>query len=413
MAGPEIARKIPQHRLMLAALAMIVGTGAVPFAEAAGPKGLADINCAGDGKTDDTDCLQHAIDSRPEVQLSSGRTFLVSRSIVVTGPKQLDGNGATITTDERIPVVTISGSNVKVHNLTVGSRTNIRAEGIVLADGASNIELRDDRVVGKFRVGILFGGPNEHDITILNSTIAPGVDGRIGYGLLINPSRMARTGGSPPRALIIKNNTITDVWGDAIEINSPPPVAASNVLIEGNTLSAPFHPSGTAGFCIGLAGTTNVRIVGNKLSRCKWQGMHIEHDASGIVIQNNTIDGTIGRVGNETAWSRNSSGILLLNTNNIKIYGNRINNTANAGIDLAWNPKGANSNITIAGNIVTNAGDYGIRVGGPAARTLGVVVGAADGYQGNLISGSKVADFVGCSSSIRGSDVRLRNCGVQ
>ena len=368
-------------------------------------------DCAGDGKQDATACLQAHLD-RGGVQLLPGKTYLTTKSLSVGAHAELDGNNATITTPSPVRAIIIAGDGASVHDLTlVGSDPT--ADGIFIAKGASNVAVRNNQVTGNFRQAILLGASGQHDLIIEGNKVFPGKGQRIAFGVIANPSRLARDGGTPPRNIAIRNNVLTDLTGDAIEINSPPPVSVSNLQIEGNTLSAPLHQTSTAGFCIGMAGVVGARIVGNKIANCKWQGIHIEHNSTNILIQDNSIDKTIGPSGIQMNGRRNSAGILLLNSSNIKIYRNRIIDTYNSGIELAWNPKGTNSNITIAGNVINRAGDYGIHVGGPAGRDMGVIVGAADGFGANQITGSKLSPFAGCNSSIRGSDVRLANCAQQ
>ena len=370
-------------------------------------------SCVGDGQTDDTACLQQLLATEKSVRLAAGHTYLITKPLRIDGAVDFDGNGATLTTPAKMREIVIGGDGATVRGLVLTSSGPDPADGIFLDTNATHVTLRDNRITGNFHFAILFGGSGQHDISIIHNTLLPKPGTRLAWGIAANPSRLARDGGVPPHDIIIRDNSVTDVGADAIELNSPPPVGMSNIDIENNTLSAPFHVANTAGLCIGMAGATNVRISGNRISNCKWQGIHIEHNSSDIVIVGNTINTTIGQPGTVVNGRQHSSGILLLNSDHIKIENNQISNTFNAGIDLAYNQRGANTSVTIAGNTITNAGDYGIHVGGPAGRDLDIIVGATDGFGDNRIIGAKASAYAGCNGSIRGSNVRMWACGAQ
>jgi hypothetical protein len=395
-----------QHRLAAAlsfaafsALLMFVGSDKT---FAAGASGVRQSDNCGNVSEDDTACLQALVNGSKKVVLPRGRTFHITKTIIVRGAKDLNGNGATISVASHIPAVTVSGEGAEIYGLTLigaGGAT----DGFFLDRGASNITIRDNKILGGWREGILFGRPGQQGLKFLRNTIRPLQGTVLSYGILGNPYMQGREG-PPPKDIVIRGNRITDVSSDAIELNSPKGTTISNVDIVKNKLSAPHHVSPAAGFCIGMAGARNIRVFENVISDCRWQAVHVEDDSSQIVIAGNTINKTIGGPG-----QKYSAGILLLNSSNISIYNNQIRNTANAGIDLIWNARGVNKNVEIMNNDIVNPGGPGIRVGGKGA-AQGIVVGAVRGYADNRIVGGKDVPYASCLSAIRGGESRRWAC---
>lgn len=359
-------------------------------------------NCGANASEDDTACLQALVNGSEKVVLPRGRTFHITKAIIVRGPKDLNGNGATISVSSHIPAVAVSGAGAEIYGLTLIGM-NGATDGFFLDRGASNVTIRDNRILGGWREGILFGRPGQQSLKFLRNTIRPLEGTVLSYGILGNPYMQGREG-PPPRDIVIRGNHITDVSSDAIELNSPKGTTISDVDIVKNKLSAPHHVSPAAGFCIGMAGAKRVRVFENMISDCRWQAVHVEDDSSQIVIAGNTINRTIGGPG-----QKYSAGILLLNSSNISIYNNQIRNTANAGIDLIWNARGVNKNVEIMNNDIVNPGGPGIRVGGKGL-AQGIVVGAVRGYAGNRIVGAKDAPYASCLSAIRGGESRRWAC---
>jgi parallel beta-helix repeat protein len=380
-------------------IGFLAGTGSQ--AGAAGRMNQAH-SCGGESEQDSSICLQQLIDAGTKVKLAAGRTYSITKALSVGGGQDFDGNGAKIVVSTRIGGLIVSGDGAKIHDLTLIAKS-AATDGIYINKDASNVIIQNNKILGGWREAILFGRSGQHDLKFLHNVISPYGGVALAYGILGNPSVLGRDG-APPTGIVIRNNRITEVSSDAIELNSPGQTTISNVDIIGNTLSAPHHVSSTAGFCIGLAGVRDVRIRENIIFNCRWQGIHVEDHSSNVVIAGNTINKTIGGAG------KYSSGILLLNSNKITIYNNQIRNTANAGIDLGSNEKGVNSDVSIMGNDIMNVGDFGIRVGGGAGSNTGIVVGAVRGYAGNKIANARVAPFMSCVAAIRGSDARLKTC---
>jgi parallel beta-helix repeat protein len=416
----DMARVIPRTKTLVASFAVLFATlfsGSPLYAAAsnAAPAGSGVASCVGDGVTDDTDCLQRAVPAQGQLALPAGKTFLISRSIIISDSTTLDGNGSTITATTPIQMIRLRGDGAKVQNLTLTSTGPKGAQGIAIDPSASNVAIVNNVIKGNFLFAIIFGSINQHDIVIDHNTIQPAPNGLMNYGILVNPPALMRGVGAPPRKITIKNNTITDVSSDAIEINSPSHQAgqdraASDIVITNNVLSAPNHKATVySGFCIGLAGTQNVQVTGNRIFDCKWQGIHVEDGSSNVTIVNNTISHVIGPVPPETTWGRNSSGILLINSSDVRIFGNTIDRAHNAGIDLVWNRIGTNQNVSIAGNVVKRSGDFGIRVSGPPMWDKNIAVGATAGYGANQVTGSQTADYSSCTV-VRGSESKKMAC---
>jgi parallel beta-helix repeat protein len=360
-------------------------------------------SCGSDSGEDSSTCLQRFIDSSKNVALVAGRTYSIGKALIVRSGHNVDGNGAKLVISTHIAGVIVSGSGINIRNLTLIAKT-MATDGIYINKDTSDVTIQSNKILGGWREGILFGRSGQRDLKFVSNTIAPFGGLPLAYGILGNPAVLGRDG-KPPTNVTIRNNRITNVSSDAIELNSPGRTTISDVDVVGNILSAPNHVTATAGFCIGMAGVKNVRIRENIMFNCRWQGIHVEDGSSNVVIAGNTINKTIGGVG-----QKNSSGILLLNSNRITIYNNQIRNTWNSGIDLVWNAKGVNSDVSIMGNDIRDAGDFGIRVAGPQGSDSGIVVGATRGYAGNKIINAKVAPFMSCLSAIKGGDARLRTC---
>lgn len=400
------AKRFPVSKLGPAGLvALLVCTGSLAIGAEKNTQ-VSQDSCGGEGEQDSSACLQQLIDTSKNVKLSAGRTYSITKPLSVGGGQDFDGNGAKLVISTRIAGLIVSGSGTKVRNLTLIAKS-AATDGIYINKDASNVTIQDNKILGGWREGILFGRSGQHDLKFVNNFIAPYGGVALAFGILGNPAALGRDG-APPANITIRNNRITEVSSDAIELNSPGQSTISNVDIIGNTLSAPYHASSTSGFCIGLAGVKNVRIRENIIFNCRWQGIHVEDGSSNVVIAGNTINKTIGGAG-----MKYSSGILLLNSSKITIYNNQIRNTANAGIDLASNVKGVNSDVSIMGNDIMNVGDFGIRVAGPQGSDTGITIGAVRGYAGNKIVNARIAPLMSCIAAIRGSDVRLKTCPKQ
>ena len=453
----------PRRRLIFlsvffAALMNVLGVGSAVAQRAS--QGSASIEaCDASGKADATQCLQSVLNSANlrTIAFPKNGKFLITASLIVSGGKTLIGNGAEIDANVGLfSLLRIKGSSVNVSGLRFKSGEGRVESGIWLMSGASDVTLSGNFINGPVR-GMLIGGPgdiNISKITISNNIIDGG--GAMRFGILLNSRKASETSASItadqyPQHIVINKNRIFDVAGDAIEINSPvaegrgatvgsgrAKVAAHDINIADNILRAPFSKTRDAGFCIGVAGAYDVVISRNVMSQCKWQGVHIEDSATNVTIANNRIDTTIGPQttddkscyvnGSAGCGALTSDGILVLNSNDISILSNTVMHAHNNGIDLGWNSWGVNHGVAVAGNKITDSGDYGISALGYTkgfSATIGPV--HRGHFPKNAVSGSRNvhnADFpgeiaacdappeviAGISSSNSVSSARITNC---
>lgn len=346
-------------------------------------------------------------------------TYRITAPIRIGSNTTLNGRGSTILSSSPIGILIVSGTGSTVRNLKIESleaATSARDRvAVTVAPGTSGLLFQGNRISGYFGTGIAIAGGRQHDIKIVKNTIDPG-NGKIGFGILVNAIKLGEDPAAYQHDILILSNTVTNVSADAVEINSPIgkrpgyPATISHIVIQNNVLSAPNSGQAAAGFCVGIAGVYRAKISGNQMSNCKWQGVHIEDNSSQIDVLNNTIRRTIGPTGSQTAWKKYSSGIFSLNSNNIRILGNTVSDARDNGIEMGYNPQGMNSNVTIAGNAVTNSGNAGIIFSGSPNADVGSVIGAAEGYSTNTVRNSRNADIVGCVS-LGGVQGKAARCG--
>jgi hypothetical protein len=378
---------------------------------------LAATSCGSVTTGDDTACLEAAFSSGPKVSFDARRAYNISKPLIIGDGVTLNGNGATITSDAPIGVLVVRGSHLAIRDLNVQSRaggSTLNRVGIMFAPGASDVLLTNSTVSGRFGIAIMITGGQHQRIKLVRNVVDPR-GGSIGYGILVNALNLGSN--AYPRDITISNNTVTNVSSDAIEINSPVadrkgyPDTVSNVVIQNNTLSAPNATGFAAGFCVGIAGAYNVQVKGNRMSDCKWQGVHIEDHAERIDIVNNVIAGTIGPKAGESGWKLYSSGVFALNSRNIRLLGNTISNSYSKGIEMGFNPGGMNSKVTIAGNTIANSGASGILFSGNVGADVQSTIGASDGYPDNTIRGSGGGVDIAACVQLRGSQARSAKCG--
>ncbi len=380
------------------------------------PPAFAATSCG--GEPDDTACLQRMFAAGGDILLPIDGIYHVTKALQIGSNTMLNGRGSTISSTLPIGILAVRGTGTTIRNLKIESLATTSARdrvAIMVAPGTSGLLLQGNRISGYFGTGIMIAGGRQHDIKIVKNTLDP-ENGKMGYGILVNAVNLGDDPATYPHDILVLSNTVTNVSSDAVEINSPVgkragyPASISRVVIQNNVLSAPNSIQAVAGFCIGIAGAYRVKISGNQMSDCKWQGVHIEDKSSQIDVLNNTIRRTIGPTGAQSAWKNYSSGIFSLNSNNLRILGNAISGTRNNGIEMGYNPGGMNTSVTIAGNTVANAGGAGIVFSGQPNANVDSMIGAAEGYPANTIRNSGSADIVGCVS-LRGNQGIRARCG--
>lgn len=114
----------------------------------------------GNGSQDDWSAIKNALANAENVVFTAGRTYLVSRTLVVPSNRSLIGNNAVIklagNRSERTPVISLEANrNIEITDLIVdGNRAaqNVRTDGRITENGgmhcirsygAANVKLRD------------------------------------------------------------------------------------------------------------------------------------------------------------------------------------------------------------------------------------------------------------------------------
>ena len=147
----------------------------------------------------------------------------------------------------------------------------------------------------------------------------------------------------------IIGNRFINIYGDAIELNSPikgmgynrtPYASINDIVISNNFISVTNGTDINSGFGIGIAGATRVSITGNILSGCRLQAIHLEDYCKHVSIVGNVVEG-----GNE--------GIYIIQTDYSSIIGNEIYNCNGVGIHAEFNASYQISNSFIQGNTIT------------------------------------------------------------
>lgn len=362
------------------------------------------ISCAGNGTTDDTSCLQtlisNAATSGGSVILPGAKSFKVSRSLEVPAGVSLEGCGATITLGQPGVVLHVTGSNVAIADVHLVYTANVEMGGLVdLGPGVSNVSVTGSHLEGAKGVA----GVQINNVDISNVTISGNEMNNLIFGVLFNttnwPSSSLGTLSHHPHDVVIDNNDIHDVTGDAIEVNSAvyafapynsgkPGVAAHDIRISNNRLQASLSTNSSGGFCVGIAGGFNIDVTGNTMTHCKWQGVHLEDTANNIAVIGNTIDTVVGpKPSDQSSWGADdSSGVILLNVSAIAVLDNVIKNVPGAGVELSWNGTEFDHDVTIAQNTVTSA-HYGFLAGGEQGQNLSTVIGPAS-YRGVSYGGN-------------------------
>ena len=380
------------------------------------------VFCAGDGVTDDFKCLSDAISNAGKTNnllvLQKGKTYLTQNVLAMPDNVQFNGNGATLIAGKISAggsLLKINGKNVVVRNLNLKSLQNINA-AIEFGFNVQDAKILSNNVTGFFSNGIYLGGKGQSNILIDGNKIDGGKDrakGSIIYGILLNSLNLGISVADYPHHITISNNTVLNVTADAIEINSPvhamapqgstrEGVAANNIVISNNTLSAPYAGSPGAGMCIGIAGAFEVMVSGNKMSECKWQGIHIEDRSYNVTLELNTIQNIIAAPG-----SLYSPCIYAMNSKNVKILNNNLSQCFNSGIYLVWNAEGMNESFTIAGNRISSNTETHIKIVGDGKTRLNMIIGDASNNRSNdnVFSGSVREHVMACDPSVRGSNI--------
>ncbi len=356
--------------------------------------------CVGDGSSDDTACLQAAIDAAPgQLTLPGGASYRLSKHLYVPGPFVLEGNRSTLLLDTPEILLLLAGSGVTVRGFDLVYSANSSYAGLIdLVPATKDVTIEDCSFSGTWALaGVHLDNPDIESVRILDSSF----DGLI-YGVLTNTTQFSPSDLVDPEKhlfdLTIDGNTMTELSGDGVEINSPvllyapynsgtPGVAAHGISIKNNTIRAPHSDRIERGFCIGIAGATDVVIEGNVLEDCKWQGIHLEDKAADLLIVDNQIRRVVGNEPDDaTGWTTARSGILLLDVDRVDIFRNSIESVVDVGVELSYDGTHFVRQVRVAETSVTGAGSYGFFAGGLAGQPLASSFGPVLTYAGNSAS---------------------------
>ncbi|SCW52055.1 parallel beta-helix repeat (two copies) [Paenibacillus tianmuensis] len=320
----------------------------------------------GNGAQDDAPAIQKALDAVAAlgggvVYLPQG-TYNIGNVLTLKDNTKLlgTGKGSIIVNrdDTNRALLQIKGNDVTVEDLMLEYSAPSNGVGIDWGAGATHSSIRNCLFTGITAQGINMNQPGIKHISITNCRFF-----KINYGVLVNLYA------NDLYDLRIIGNQFFDIYGDAIEINSPikqmgmnrePFDSAHAIIISGNYISCPLGlgTSENSGFGIGIAGATRVSIVGNVLDNCRQQGIHIEDYASHIVINGNTIYDVGSEPNNGT-----NSGIYVLDGDFITINGNSIYRCDDYGIQLDYNSSRRVHGVSLASNLITDCGS-GILISG-------------------------------------------------
>lgn len=320
----------------------------------------------GNGSQDDAPAIQKALDAVAAV--GGGVVYLPPGSYSINRVLTLKDNTKLLGTGKGSIIVNanaankallqIKGNDVSVEDLMLEYPPISFGVGIDWGAGTAHTSIRNCFFTGITSQAINMNQPGIKHISIMNCQFS-----KNNYGILVNLYA------NDLYDLRIIGNHFLDIYGDAIEINSPikqmgvnrePFDSAYAIIISGNYISCPpgLGTSENSGFGIGIAGATRVSITGNVIDNCRQQGIHIEDYASHIVINGNTIY----NIGSEPNNGTNS-GIYVLDGDFITITGNSIYRCDDYGIQLDYNPTRRVQGATLVSNLITDCGG-GILVSG-------------------------------------------------
>jgi parallel beta-helix repeat protein len=263
-------------------------------------------------------------------------------------------------------ILWVSAANVTVEDCVFDQQNQTNSVGVELAGAATNAAVRGNRFTNTRAAGVHLSGACS-DALIEGNRFGPG-----GYGVLTADTATCT------RINIVGNTFNGTNLGDAIEINTPTG-GATEVNVVGNTIAGYSLTGGSSGIGIGFAHVVGGSMVGNTITGCGLDGIHLEDGTTGITVSGNRVY-NCGRAGitvNSSNAARYSQDITIIGnlvsgclTNagtggiasegtqprqNIAITGNRVVGCGRAaatcyGIDLQFNCNRHN----VTGNIVSN-----------------------------------------------------------
>lgn len=168
--------------------------------------------CAGDGKTDDTACVQYWIDKRQGGILNLGTgTYLISSALVSKGAITLSGAGGgkgiykqscssgLRTNNPRQDVLVLEGAGARVHNICIDANVEMQEGTAIRIVGSANSVIVSDSHINNQIVGISVSGTGSNrstqnaDVILRHNTIVPAAHSKAVGIMLGGNSRKANT----------------------------------------------------------------------------------------------------------------------------------------------------------------------------------------------------------------------------
>jgi hypothetical protein len=327
----------------------------------------------GDGVTDDTKSIQQTINLNSKVSLQQSSRY-VCKPITLPDGVILDGNGGTLVFNSTGAIGV--GSDTVIKNITVINNYNSECVGIDIRSNTKNIKI----LKNTFRCESNFNmqSVNVNSMGVENLIVEDNKFDSCAYGVLLNANAY------DIKRVSIANNIFTSIYADGIELNFPihlqglgtvpRPLAAyssgRNISIVGNVIEANPNSTNVPLMGVGIAGATNVSVVGNTI-RFFDQGIHIEDEARSITISGNVIDRTRNTLDYNLPKYPYSDGIHILGGKYITVSGNAISGCAYNGINLQAGSQypdltyAVSENVTIVGNTIFTCSDNGIKITNP------------------------------------------------
>lgn len=321
-----------------------------------------DYGAAGDGQKDDSRAIQQVLDACAKagggtVYFPNG-TYLLHSRLTVGHNTRLVGKAKLVKPyNNVIDILNLAGNHIEIDGLSTENLNEKAGININISRDCRHIVIRNCKFAGIRSQGVAMNATGIAHVLIQDCLFES-----VTYGVLCN--YMA----DDLEDLRIIGNQFLDIYGDAIELNSPIMgtkkavyEAAGNIIIANNFISVPKGKGtgDTAGFGIGMAGVTRVSVIGNIIKNCRYEAIHVEDHCRNISITANIIDGVQDDPDNQL-----NSGIYVLNAEQIAVIGNEIRNCKNYGVHFEYSKENQGNKATIVGNNITNCGSGGIRYAG-------------------------------------------------
>nr|WP_239565984.1 right-handed parallel beta-helix repeat-containing protein [Paenibacillus sacheonensis] len=318
-----------------------------------------EFGAVGDGKKDDSKAIQKAMDKAKKlgggIVFFPRGTYRTTLNINLYSNTSISGKDAAVIKDDSkkdysVFVIGTNQHDVVIEGLAITNKRKVSGIGIDFSTGASNVWIQGNKFSGQSNQSI-----NMNALRIKHVQISDNQFNKVSYGILTNKQAKDLTD------VRVLNNQFIDIYSDGIELNHPGTVneAGENFVISGNFISVPkgVGTSKGAGFGIGIAGASNITIIGNIIDKARYEAIHIEDEANHILITGNIINS----VQNDPDVGLNS-GIYIIDGDFITISNNTVKQADDYGIHLEYATDKQASNVIITGNTLTGNKKGGMRV---------------------------------------------------